>query len=237
MIYKQKLNDDNGYQVALFPLDSYIITQRDDESISHDPTKYLATDYQAFHYTSGDDKTLGTGYVLNFKEYYAPVDMVCVGMDKKNASICWRSKEKVHLANNTIDYLIMLFYHDNRIPAGDYKVGDEVSQGDVIGRTGTYGDNGSTVANHVHMESGFGENWSKVYASPSYGHINLDYALHNYDAMFGNNSICYGIASYPDKYPFKNFDGGVVPPTPGEVKEKKKFPWFIYANKLRTKFY
>ena len=33
MIYKQKLNDDNGYQVALFPLDSYIITQRDDESI------------------------------------------------------------------------------------------------------------------------------------------------------------------------------------------------------------
>lgn len=227
MTLGQKMYDSNGNQVALFPLESFIITQRDDETYSHDPSKYLATDYQAFHYTSGSDTELGTGYVLNFHEYYAPVDMVCVGMDTTNASICWRSVDRVHLANDTIDYLILLFYHDNNVPQGQYHVGDTILQGEIIGHTGTYGNGGSQVANHVHMESGYGENWQYVYANPDYGHINLSYALHNYDAMFGNDSICYGIPSYPDKYPFKNFEGG----TSGK---KKKFPWYIVARKRRN---
>lgn len=232
MVLNQKLKDNRGYQVALFPLESYIITQRDDETYSHDPTRYLATDYQAFHYTSGNDTTLGTGYVLNYCPYYAPVDMICVGMDKTNASILWRSMEKVHLANDTIDYLICLFYHNNKVPSGDYNVGDTRLQGEIIGYTGTYGNAGSQVGNHVHMETGYGENWNKVYASPEWGHINLSYALHNYDALWGNDSTCYGIISYPDKYPFKIFDGEHIP---GEEWKRKHFPWQVYGHKLMKK--
>ena len=74
MVAGEKKTDSNGYQVALFPLESFIITQRDDETYSHDPTRYLATDYQAFHYNSGSPTQTGTGYVLNFQPYYAPVD-------------------------------------------------------------------------------------------------------------------------------------------------------------------
>lgn len=232
MILHQKMVDSNGVQVALFPLESFIITQRDDESYSHDPSKYLATDYQAFHYTSGSPTQTGIGYVLKYHEYYAPVDMICVGMDKTNASILWRSVNKVHLANGIIDYLILLFYHDNKVHNGDYTVGQTVSQGDIIGYTGTYGNGGSQVANHVHMESGWGENWNKVYADPVWGHINKDYALHNYDAMFGNDSICWGIQSYPDKYPWKIFTPSPTPPTP--IREKGSFPWYLIAHKKRN---
>lgn len=234
MIAGQKLRDLNNKQVALFPLESFIITQRDDESYSHDPSHYLATDYQAFYYTSGSPTQIGTGYVLNYHEYYAPVDMVCVGMDTTNASILWRSKETVHLANGNIDYLILLFYHDNKVPQGQYSVGDEVAQGDIIGYTGTYGNGGSQVANHVHMESGYGQNWDRVYANPYWGHINLDYALHNYDAMYGNDSTCYGISSYPDKYPWKIYYSP-TPPTP--TGQTKKFPWFITRRQRHVKKY
>lgn len=230
----QKQRDPNNYQVALFPLESFIITQRDDETYSHDPTRYLATDYQAFRYDTGSETQTGSGQVLNFHPYYAPVDMVCVGIDTTNASICWRSINTVHLANGNIDYLILLFYHDNKVPQGVYSVGQTVSQGDIIGYTGTYGDGGSTVANHVHMESGYGQNWNRVYQSPDWGHINLDFALHNYDAMFGDDSICYGIPSYPDKYPWRYY--GTTPPTPVDVS-KTHFPWYITRRKRHVKKY
>ena len=58
MILHQKMVDSNGVQVALFPLESFIITQRDDESYSHDPSKYLATDYQAFHTLTASNASL-----------------------------------------------------------------------------------------------------------------------------------------------------------------------------------
>lgn len=225
MILNQKMYDKNGVQVALFPLESFIITQRDDESYSHDPSKYYATDYQAFHYNTGSDTELGTGYVLTRHEYYAPVDMVCAGIDTTNASILWRSINKVHLANDTIDYLLILFYHDNDVHSGAFSIGDTRQQGQVIGHTGTYGDSGSSVADHVHIETGFGENWSRVYANPSWGHINKEYGLHNYDACFGNDTTCYGIASYPSKYPWKMFSGS---------GKSKNFPWYLIARKRRN---
>lgn len=229
MIANQKLNDSEGNQVALFPLYSFIITQRDDETYSHDPTQYLATDYQAYNYTP----PIG---VQRFAPYYAPADMVCVGMDKTNASICWRSVNKVRLANNSLNYLIILFYHDNNVPAGRYNIGQTILQGEVIGHTGTYGDGGSAVANHVHIETGYGENWDKVYASPSWGHINLSYALHNYDACWGNDIIDNGIPSYPDKYPWKVYEGGVIPPQPIPLEHRKKFPWFIYTRHRKIRY-
>lgn len=215
MLKNEKLSTREGIQVALFPLYSFIITQRDDESYSHDPAHYLATDYQAWNYN--------TGSLLRFQEYYAPVDMICVGMDKTNASILWRSQEKVLLANGNIDYLIILFYHDNNVPAGAFNVGDTRLQGEVIGHTGTYGNGGSTVANHVHIETGYGENWDKVYATPYWGHINLSYALHNYDACYGNNIVDNGIPSYPDRYPWIEYEEPPIPPEP-PTKKKSWIP-------------
>lgn len=208
----QKLSTPTGMQVSLFPLYSFIITQRDDETFSHDPSKYLATDYQAYNYD--------TGSVIPFSPYYAPADMTCVGMDKVNASICWRSLEKVLLGDEGEEYLIILFYHDNNVPAGRYSVGQIVRQGDIIGYTGTYGDGGSTVANHVHIETGYGQNWDKVYAQPYYGHINLEFALHNYQACWGNDTIAPGIPSYPDTYPWKYYET----PIPPEPKKKSWIP-------------
>lgn len=229
MKVNQKLYTKQGVQVALFPLYSFIITQKDTETFSHDPTKYYATDYQSFNYTSGSDTELGTGTVQRRASYYAPCDVICVGMDKTNASILWRSQEKVLLANGKIDYLIILFYHDNDVQTVKFNVGDTRKQGEEIGKTGT---GGNVTGDHVHIETGYGENWNKVYVNPSWGHINLDYALHNYEACYGNDTIDYGIVSYPDKYPWVYYDGE----TPiVENKNKSSFPWVLYANKIRNK--
>lgn len=224
MLKNQKMYTKEGVQVALFPLYSFIITQRDDETYSHVPSAYLATDYQAWNYN--------TNSLLRFQEYYAPADMICVGMDKTNASILWRSKEKVLLANGKIDYLIILFYHDNNVPSGSFNVGDTRLQGEVIGHTGTYGNGGSTVANHVHVETGYGENWNKVYQAPYWGHINLAYALHNYDACYGNDTVDNGIPSYPDKYPWKDYDGSPTPPEPPEPSNLKSWIPLAICNAM-----
>ena len=101
-------------------------------------------------------------------------------------------------------------------PISGYSVGDHVLQGQQIGLEGNPSGTGST-GYHVHIELEmltYGQSFRYGYANSSDPATPL--GLPN---QIGGPYI---------------YDGTPIPPTPTEII-KKKFPWVIYARKLRNK--
>ena len=223
MLANQKLNDPDGYQVALFPLEGVYVTQADYETFSH-ASWYYATDYAG--YNSAGQRVLRCAC-------YAPVDIKCIWVNRQECCAVWESLNQVHLANDTINYLGILVYHDNDIANGLITPGTIKRQGEQFNRTGT---GGNVTGDHMHLETGYGRyttSTSGGQGSPEYKYHFTDYTnvkrLHNYDALYINDTRIVHNAS---GYNWVEYEGGVVPPGPGE--EKHKFPWVLYARKLRT---
>lgn len=206
MLSNQKMVDENGVQVALFPLESCYISQADDETFSHE-NWYYATDYVGYN--------LENQRVLRC-DCYAPVDIKCIWINTAECCAVWESLEKVRLANGTTDYLSILVYHDNDIQNGLVSVGTIKSQGEVFNKTGT---GGNVTGDHVHLETGYGRyttSTSSTQGTAEYKFHFTDYTnvkrLHNYDALYINDT---NIINSPSYYNWKNFDGGETPePTP-----------------------
>ena len=212
----QTLYDNNGKQVALFPLTGFHISQRDDETYSHNPSRYWATDY--------------LGWNSNGRVYrdpcYAPVDLKLVWKNTTECMAIWESLNPVHLANNMIDYLTIIVYHDNDIQNNTYSsIGTIKRQGEQFNKTGT---GGNVTGDHVHLETGYGK-----FSSPA-NHYHIEnsggvHRLHNYDALFINDTSPY---QSPGNYSWKTFQGGSpIPPTPSG--KKYHFKWVLYARKFR----
>ncbi len=108
-----------------------------------------------------------------------------------------------------------------------------MSQGQIFNRSGT---GGNVTGDHVHLETGKGQ-------------VNLSqYRYHFYDttdckrivpdrALFINDTSPVIPRA---QYNWVEFDGGITPPTPptptpGGDLSRKKFPWVLYARKLRKK--
>ena len=126
----QKLYDNNAIQVALFPLSGFHISQRDDETFSHNPSRYWATDYLGWN---------SSGRVYR-DPCYAPVDIKCVWLDRTECMAIWESLLPVHLANGMTDqYLTLIVYHDQDITNGLITTGTIKRQGEQFNRTGTGG--------------------------------------------------------------------------------------------------
>lgn len=221
----QTLRDSNGKQVALFPLESFVISQADWETYSHVPSTYYATDYLAYNLS---------GQRIYRADCYAPVDLRLLWYDASYPVAVWESLEKVHLANNEIDYLTVLCYHDNDVANGVYSVGDIKRQGERFNRTGTM-NHGQIVGDHLHLETGKGRynlSYSTGPNTPEYKYHITDYTtvkrLHNYDALYINDTIPRTTTQYPYTYPWKTYEGG----SSGGYS-KYHFKWVLYANKLR----
>ena len=194
----QQLQDDNGKQVCLFPLTGFSISQAWYESFSHDSSRYYATDFVALD-SNGNRQFRAP--------CYAPVDIKLLWKDPVECCALWQSVEQVHFADNTLDYLGIIVYHDNDISNGTYSnVGDIKRQGEIFNRTGT---GGNVTGDHVHLETGKGE-------------VNLSQYRYHFldstscrrlvpdDALFVNDTLVTPKAQYN----WKTFEGGVVPPTP-----------------------
>lgn len=212
----QKLYDNNGYQVALFPLTGFHISQRDDETYSHDPTRYYATDYLGWN---------SSGRVYR-DPCYAPVDMKCVWLNRTECMAIWESLQKVHMVGDRIDYLTIIVYHDNDIQNGVTQVGTIRFQGTEFNKTGT---GGNVTGDHVHLETGYGK-----FTSPA-NHYHIEnsggvHRLHNYDCLYINDT---DPIQSPGSYVWRTFSGGSPTPTP--TTKKYRFKWVLYANKLRNK--
>lgn len=211
----QTLYDNNNKQVALFPLTGFHISQRDTETYSHDPSRYWATDY------------LGWGTSRIYRDpCYAPVDIKCVWVERTNCLAIWESLDTVHLANDMIDYLTIIVYHDNDIANGITQVGTIKYQGEQFNRTGT---GGNVTGDHVHLETGYGK-----FTSPA-GHYHIEnsggvHRLHNYNALFINDT---SPIQSPGAYRWVTFTGGHPEPTPTE--KKYHFKWVLYARKFRER--
>ena len=104
---------------------------------------------------------------------------------------------------------------------GDYSipltVGQTVNQGDYVGLEGNPSGTASTGL-HVHLEK---ENQSDGIFKFGYNN--------SIDPTTGTG-ILNEVYTTSDEYYIYN---GVIPPTPTE--EKKKFPWVLYARKLRER--
>ena len=220
MRHLQTLYDNNGYQVALFPLPGFHISQRDDETFSHNPSVYWATDY--------------LGWGANGRIYrcpcYAPVDIKLIWKSQAECCAVWESLNPVHLANGMIDYLTLLVYHDNDIENNTYyPIGTIKRQGEEFNKTGT---GGNVTGDHVHLETGYG----KYNSSSSTGYGTLEYKyhitdwtrpkrLHNYNALYINDTSPY---QSPGNYVWVEFSGGSPTPTPSKTH---RFKFVLFDNK------
>ena len=215
----QKSKGNNNMDNALFPLEYMYITQGEYEyTYSHDGT--YAMDFQGWG---------PNGRVLHCS-YYAPFDCHCVAIwGSSSPMVVWQSDQPVNYVDGTSDYMCIGFCHDNNIPS--FRVGDTRSQGDTIGHTGTYGASGD----HVHMEVAKG--LYAGYYQNSHGVYQLRNEYHLYNALGVNDTVLTHdyYVNHQGKtitYPWKEFQ--ITPPTPVVIYRKNKFPWVLYANRLRT---
>lgn len=216
----QTLRDNNNYQVALFPMQSFVISQGDTETVSHDPSRYWATDYLGYNLA---------GSRVYRCPCYAPVDIKCVWTNRTECCAIWESLQPVHMVGDRIDYLTMIVYHDNDIANGTIVAGTIKRQGQEFNQTGT---GGNVSGDHMHLETGYGK-----FTTPA-NHFHIEnsggvHRLHNYDCLYINDTVPRHTSYYPTEYPWVTFTGGSPYPIPNY--RRYKFKWVLYANKIRNR--
>lgn len=220
MIAGQKSRGTNGKDNALFPLAYMYLTQGEYEyTYSHNGT--YAMDFAGYG---------SSGVILNCP-YYAPFDCHCVAIwGSSSPMVVWESDSEVNYVDGTTAYMCIGFVHDDNVST--FHVGDRRRQGDIIGHTGTYG---VGTGDHVHIEVASGH-YAGYYQNSS-GIYQLRNEYHIYNALGVNDTVLvkdYYVnhQNVRVNYPWKYFGGEPTPPTP-TVYKKSKFPWVLYANKLR----
>ena len=205
----QRLIASDGYEVMLFPLEYMYMSQGEGGDYSHAGTYQI--DFLGWN---------SLGRVLQCP-YYAPCTCTCVATTNSGNNRIYQSVSEVHLADGTLGYVTFEVAHDNNPP---HSVGDTVRQGELLGRTGTAG---NVTGDHLHFQCARGTyaGWEQV---PPNNNWQLKNEMHIYDACYINDTIIIN----DDGYPFKTYDGPIGP-TPTDEK-KKKFPWVLYARKLRS---
>ena len=200
----------NGNQNTMFPLEYMYLSQGEGGSYSHLGT--LAMDF--------------VGYDANGRvyrcPYYAPCNLQLVATpDNSNHIYVYTSTVTVNFVDGTSGIFTMMVNHDNDI----YTIGRTVLQGQQLGKTGTYGNGSSTgVGDHVHIEVKKGA-WEGLIQN-SQGVWCMKNADHLYNLFGVNDTVLIETGSY-------NWQEYPITPTPSG--RSGKFPWFIYANKLRNK--
>lgn len=200
----QTLVDDNGYQVALFPLEYIYISQGENGTYSHQGI--LAIDFLGYN---------ANGRVLRCP-YYAPFD--CKVVYHGSYYNVWESLREVHTPSG-IRYVTFEVAHDNTLlPLGTTKL-----QGEEIGKTGTAGE---VSGDHVHLNSAFGT--YQGFYSVSSGKRQLVNSSHIYKTFYVNDTVIkrgYG-------YNWVKFTGGH--PTPRYDKYKFKWVLYANKFRNRT---
>lgn len=213
MLANQKMVASDGYEVALFPLEYLYMTQDEGGDFSHTNTYNI------------DFVGWGASGRIYKCPIYAPCTLKCVStsFSPTNNTRTYESVDKVHLADGTLDYLTIDFSHDDN-PL--YSVGDIIPQGDIIAHTGT---TGNVTGDHTHSCCGKGK--YEGYTQRTGGQWDLKNRIHYWNAVYVNDTVI--VQGY--NHDWIKFDGSITPPTPFKIKHK--FPWVLYAKKLRNKPY
>lgn len=211
MIYNQTSKGANGLQNFLFPL-SYLYVSQSENVGSH--LGSYAIDFIGWG---------SQGRIYNCP-YYAPFDCQLVAIwGATSPMVVWQSLNQVNYVDGTVDYATIGFVHDDNTPS--YKIGTIKKQGDVIGYTGTLG---IGTGDHVHMEvakgkyAGYFENTNQVWLLRNQYHI--------YNACGVNDTV---LVSGHTVYDWKIFGTDY----PDVIRKRKKFPWVLYQQKLRSRYF
>ena len=198
----------DGYEVMLFPLDYMYMSQDEGGGYSHAGTYQI--DFLGWD---------ANGRVYQCP-YYAPCSCTCVGTtDAAANNRIYQSNAPVHLANGTLGYVTWEVAHDNNPPTS---VGSVLNQGDLMGYTGTAG---NVSGDHLHFQTADGTyaGWVQL---PN-GNWMLRNEMHIYDACYVNDTVI--IEGYGHNW--IDYTGPIGP----TGDSKKRFPWVLYAKKLRSR--
>lgn len=148
--------------------------------------------------------------------YYAPCNIECIA-STESANRIWQSTSKVVCPGFT-DFITIVVAHDNNPP----EIGTVLTQGELMGHTGTAG---NVTGDHVHINIAKGKyaGWEQV---PPNANYQLKNSVHIYSALYVNDTVI--VEGY--NHPWITYDG--ITPT---SKRFKKFPWVLYANKIRSR--
>lgn len=201
----QRLIAPDGYEVMLFPMEYMNISQGEGGSFSHDK----AMDFLGWN-------SLGRVYQC---PYYAPCSCKCVAHFGSSDNATWESLDKVHMPDGSLTKVTFCFNHDANPPA----VGTVLTQGNLIGHSGV---SGGATGDHMHFNTAIGD-YQGYELIPGTQWYQLKNSSHIYDTCYVNDTVLVNDYGY-------NWRTYTAPPTP-IPSDKHKFPWFIYANKLRSK--
>lgn len=207
MLANQKMIGSNGKQNALFPFNVMYITQGEEGGSSH--VGMYAMDFVGY--------TPIQGQIYKYP-YYAPFDCICVA--KFAQMVVWQSLTDVNAIDGYTGKITIGFGHDDNNP--NIQIGTIKNQGDLIGHTGTYGN----VGDHCHMEivEGVYAGFEQVHST---GYYRMKNSTHLYNVLGVNDTTIYRGLSYP----WQEFSDTPIHIT----KIKHKFPWVLYARKLRER--
>ena len=205
----EKLIANDGLEVALFPFEYLVMSQDEGGDFSHANTYNI--DFLGYG---------ASGRIYNCP-FYAPCTLKCVAVwDPNSNNRVYESINKVHLADGTIDYLTITFAHDDN-PV--HNVGDIISQGEILGHTGK---TGNVTGDHTHSCCGKGKYVG--FTRRTGGQYDLTNRIHYWEGVYVNDTVI--IQGYGHNW--VEYQGGDKP-----KKEKHKFPWVLYAKKIRNKPY
>ena len=115
----------------------------------------------------------------------APFTGIIKKIYTQDANEVWlESKDKVLYPDGTIDYLTMMFAHDNDV--SNLKVGMEIKQGTRFYEEGT---KGNATGNHVHMECGKGKFSGNGWHKNESGYWSIDNGKNPIECLWIDDSI------------------------------------------------
>ena len=170
----EQLVASDGYEVALYPMTSAKITQSRNGSTSHRCSGISNT---------GLWDVVGESGAVNQSNIYAPFSGTITVQKADGHQRVLSSSDKVHLANGTLQYANFGWGHDNQLLVN---LGDYVTQGQLIGYTGTY----TNVSRHSHWMLGTGQ-WTRgnsLPKCPSTGYWYMPNAIDIDDMFYVNDT-------------------------------------------------
>ena len=215
MLAHQRLVATDGYEVCLFPLSYLNMSQDEGGDYSHAGT--LCIDFLGWG---------PNGRIYNC-DYYAPCTCKLVNstLDPSANMRVWESVDKVHLPDGTLDYICFQFGHDNNPPYST--VGTVVTQGELIGHTGTAG---YVTGDHVHYNVARGTYQGGERVPPN-NNFQLKNSIHIYDANYVNDTVI--IRGF--NHNWRTY-GGPTPPPPVPPTPFGKGDFVVMFNNIsRTK--
>lgn len=202
----------NGYEVMLFPLEIMWITQGNHQG--------YCIDFQGAKYNANHQVVRELRCPL-----YAPCSCTCVARSSSGDWQMFTSDDLVNIPGMPLPIKITFqIGHDNT----PRQIGDHFTQGDLIGHTGT---NGQVTGDHLHFNTATGayQGW-EYNPGPQ-----LKNSIPIYNACYVDNTVLYDDNGY--NWVVYGQTPPIPPgPTPPTTVKKSKFPWVLYARKLRNKY-